>query len=68
MIDKTSQTWETISAETTKELERVQRLVLMRGVSHDESNYYRGYYAALLKIQALATPPEPEAAIAMIDY
>jgi len=56
MIDKASQTWEAVSAELDKEAERVQKLILARGQSHDESNYHRGYHAALLKIKALANP------------
>jgi hypothetical protein len=56
MIDKNSQTWETVSTELDKEAERVQKLILARGLSHDESNYCRGYHAALLKIKALENP------------
>ena len=67
MIDKNSETWETVSTELDKEAERVQKLILARGLSHDDSNYQRGYHAALLKIKALASPVTPQK-IATIDY
>lgn len=56
MIDKQSETWQTVAAELGKEAERVQTLILTRGLSHDESNYCRGYHAALMKIRALQNP------------
>jgi hypothetical protein len=56
MIDKFSQTWQVVNENLTTEIERAQKQVLTRGLSHDETNFYRGYHAALLKIKALENP------------
>jgi hypothetical protein len=60
MIDKNSQTWETVSKELDGELLKTQQRIMARGMSVDDTQYWRGYHAALLKIKAL---PDPVAAV-----
>ena len=67
MINKDSETWATINDELIKETNRAQKALLQRGMSHDDSNFYRGYHAALARIQALENPVL-KAAINLGDY
>jgi len=56
MIDKSSQTWEAVTKEINAELNKTQQRIMARGMTEDDTQYWRGYHAALLKIKALPNP------------
>lgn len=55
-IDIHSKTWQTVNAYIEKKKENTMKAVLQNGCTADQTQYMRGYYAALQELKDMAEP------------
>ena len=57
-IDIHSKTWQTIKAHIDKKQEATLKSIIQEGCTSEQTQYLRGYYAALQEIKDMTTPPK----------